>query len=185
MTLPTKKENNNDDISNKFCIFVRRKFAVFINTLKSFLNMSKDFAVYLWTSGFALCAFLKACGTATWGTNDVLNASFSLVEGDESETSRRMGVIFSCAGLGCLIGPFLSNATIAKGDQPHTLQLACIGAFLFLVMGWLGIANAPSFKIICAFTIVRCMGESIIWMNATLLLQVIFTFDMIFNEAHQ
>ena len=103
----------------------------------------------------------------------MLNASFSLVEGDEAETSRRMGIIFSCAGFGCFIGPFLSNATIIRGDKPHTLQLACIGAFLFLVTGWLGIANAPSFEVICAFTILRCIGEAIIWMNATLLLQVV------------
>ena len=108
----------------------------------------------------------------------MLNASFSFVEGDESETSRRMGIIYSCVGFGCLIGPFLANATVARGDRPDTLQLSCIGAFLFLVVGWLGIANAPNFKVICAFTVLRCIREAIIWMNATLLLQVFPSSDL-------
>ena len=37
-----------------------------ISAVKSFFNMSMDFGVYLWTCGFGLCAFMKACGTATY-----------------------------------------------------------------------------------------------------------------------
>jgi hypothetical protein len=178
-----KSESVRDDDDDK-----KKKFAKIWSTLvraahgiETFINMTKDFVVYLMSSGFALCAFMKACGTMTWGTADVLNASFSFVEGDEEETSRRMGIIFSCAGFGCLIGPFISNTTITRGDQPNTLQLACIGAFIFLVTGWLGIANAPNFEVICAFTVLRCIGEAIIWMNATLLLQVCYIFSHFYS----
>jgi hypothetical protein len=86
-------------------------------------------------------------------------------------------VLFTVAILGCFIGPFISNSTITKGDQPHTMRLASIlGDFLFLVVGWFGIASVPNFEAICGFTIVRCIGEAIIWMNATLLLQVTIYF---------
>mmetsp|Transcript_7369 Transcript_7369/g.11222 ORF Transcript_7369/g.11222 Transcript_7369/m.11222 type:complete len:489 (-) Transcript_7369:19-1485(-) len=140
----------------------------------AYITMTKDFFVYLVSSGFGLCAFLKATGTLTWGTQDVLNASISFVEGNEQETARRMGLIYSSAGFGCLIGPFISNSFVVKGDKPSTLQLACIGAFLLQVAGWFGIAGAQdNFFAVCAFTVVRASGESIIWMCATLLLQTL------------
>ncbi len=162
-----------DETKKKLGAKIRSKLLYAAHGLVAYFEMTRDFLVYLVSSGFGLCAFLKATGTLTWGSQDVLNASISFVEGNEEETARRMGLIYSSAGFGCLIGPFISNSFIVKGDKPSTLQLACIGAFLFQVAGWFGIAGAgDNFFSVCAFTVIRASGESIIWMCATLLLQV-------------
>ena len=177
-----KQGIDEDDISelhecerNNRCQSIMSKVSLVWYGLKSSVLMSRDFIIYLATSGFALCALIKACGTLTFGGQDVLNAAFTLVEGDENETSRRLGIIFSCTGFGSLISPFISNM-FTQGNQPKTIQLACIGAFVFIIVGFLGIAASPNFTSICFFTTIRAMGEAIIWMNATLLLQVSITF---------
>ena len=126
-----------DEVKQRKIDKIKSYFATFLNGLKSIISMSKSFIIYLWFSGFALCAFLKACGSLTWGAVDVLNASFAMVHGDEAETSRRMGIIFSCAGFGCLIGPLIANATITKGDEPHTYQVSffvIIIIYYFLIL---------------------------------------------------
>lgn len=146
--------------------------------IKSSLLMSRDFIIYILSSGFALCALFKACATFTFGGQDVLNAAFTLVDGDEEETSRRLGIIFSCTGFGSLISPFMSNM-FTQGNQPKSIQLACIGSFVFLAGGFFGIGASPNFTAICFFTTIRAMGEAIIWMNATMLLQTLTNPEML------
>ena len=161
----------NEGEKNKFCNAIDSTMSSIINGIKSFCIMSKDFILYLLSSGFALCAFMKASGSLTWGAQDILYVDFTFVKDDESESSTRLGIIYSCAGLGCLIGPFLSNLFV-RGDKPHTIQLACICAFIFIIIGYMGTAIAPNFLTICLFTGIRGLGDSIIFMNATLLLTV-------------
>lgn len=139
--------------------------------IRSIFKMTKDFLLYLFSSGFTLCVLMKACGSMLHGGQDVLNVGLSLVEGDEKETIKRVGILYSCGGLGCLIGPILSN-TFTKSSYPSTIQLASIGAFAIIFPGWFGIGSAPSFELICFFSLIRSMGDSIVWMNSTLLLQV-------------
>lgn len=55
-----------DDEKKKIIVSLKANMLRVIAAVKSFVKMSGDFAFYLWTSGFALCAFLKASGTATW-----------------------------------------------------------------------------------------------------------------------
>ena len=55
-----------DDEKKKIIVSLKAKMIRIVAAVKSFVTMSGDFAFYLWTSGFALCAFLKASGTATW-----------------------------------------------------------------------------------------------------------------------
>ena len=155
------------------------------DSVQNAVLMAKEFVVYLLTSSFTLCALMKACGALTWGPQDILNPAFCLVEGDEVRTSERVGLIYTCAGIGSIIGPFLANKT-TKAEQPDTLQKACIGSFIFLIIGWLGIAISHNFASICFFTMIRSIGNSIVWMNATLLLQVgnqrrFFLFEFIFH----
>ena len=55
-----------DDEKKKFVLKMKAYLLIATNAMRSFGNMSKEFAVYLFSSGFALCAFMKASGTATW-----------------------------------------------------------------------------------------------------------------------
>lgn len=140
--------------------------------LRTNIKMMRETFRYLSHSSFGLLVFLKASGCLIWGTSDVLNVSFSHVEGNEAESSKRMGSIYSSVGLGCLIGPILANSTVVDGRRPRTLQLAVVGAMAVMTSGWIGIAtNVTSFKAICAFTSVRTVGSAIIWLFSTLLLQ--------------
>ena len=125
---------------------------------------------YLYESGFGLLVLMKASGSLVWGSADILNVEFSHVEGDEAETSKRLGLIFSCIGLGCLFGPMFAN-TMIQAERLGTMQLACVGSLAFMMMGWVGFAQDPGFALICVFTSVRSFGSSTIWVNSSLLLQ--------------
>ena len=59
-----------------------------------FLRMNKELFQFLFSCGFGSLIFLKASGTMIWGAADVLNVSFSHVDGDEGESSRRLGILY-------------------------------------------------------------------------------------------
>ena len=146
--------------------------ATIVKPLKRMFQMQKEVFKYLWHSGFGVLIFLKASGGLTWGTSDVLNVSFSNIDGDEAETSRRMGKLYSSIGIGCLIGPIIANSTIVDGKKPYTIQLAMLGAFTFMTVSWLGLAtSSKSLKSICFFSVVRTIGSAIVWLFSTVLLQ--------------
>ena len=133
-----------------------------------------EFIRYLWHSGFSLLIFLKASGCMMYGSQDVLNASFSNVEGDEAETSRRLGLIYSSIGIGYFFGPIIVNCTIVDGRKIATLQKAVLAGIVFLTVGWLGLGSSSSYSfiLICAFTSIREIGTAIIWIFSTVILQV-------------
>lgn len=131
-----------------------------LGALKTGLRMTREMLSYLGKSGFALLIFLKASGCLIWGSSDVLNVSFANVEGDEAETSRRMGMIYSSIGIGCLMGPILANSTVVDGEKPSTLQLAILGGLVLMTGGWLGLgSNSSSFQFVCIFTSLRTTGK--------------------------
>jgi len=141
--------------------------------LRTLYQLKKELILYLWYSGFGALIFLKSSGTLIWGAADILNVSFSHIENDEAESSRRMGALYSSIGIGCLIGPIVANSTIVDGKKPATLQLAILFGLAMLTIGWLGVAsNASSFKLVCFFTAIRTTGSSLIWLFSTLLMQV-------------
>ena len=83
-----------------------------------------------------------------------------------------MGDVFSCIGVGCLLGPLVVNNTIVKAGRPETMQRACIIGLGIASCGWLGIAHSNGFSLFCFFTVIRAFGSAIIWVDSTLLLQV-------------
>lgn len=150
-----------------------RNTRITMTPLYTLCQMQKELIQYLWCCGFGALVFLKASGCLIWGSADVLNVSFSYVDNDEAESSRRMGVLYSSIGVGCVVGPILANSTIVDGRRPSTLQLAILCGLAMLTIGWLGIAtHSSSFKHICIFTMVRTTGSSLIWLFSTLIMQV-------------
>jgi len=143
-----------------------------VKSSRTVIQMQREVFKYLWQSGFGLLIFLKASGCLIWGSSDVLNVSFSNVEGDEAETSRRMGMLYSSIGIGCLIGPIIANSTVVDGKRPCTLQLAILGGLVFMTGGWLGLATSShSFRSVCAYTSFRTVGSAVMWLFSTLLFQ--------------
>lgn len=143
------------------------------NPGKKVLGMIRELILFLRSCGFASLILLKATGCLIWGSADVLNVAFAHVENDEAESSRRMGLIFSSVGVGCVLGPALANCTIVDGKKPSSLQLAIVIGLLFMTAGWAGVAfNSHSFWKICLFTSLRTVGSAMIWLFSTLLLLV-------------
>jgi hypothetical protein len=141
-----------------------------IRPMAAFCSMSYAVLGYLHKSGFGMAVLLKSSGSVVWGAADILNVEYAHVPYDEGATSERLGLLFSCIGLGCLLGPMCANL-VTDPDRLATLQLVCIGAISFMMSGWIGFASSTDFTTICIFTTVRSFGSSIIWVNSSLLLQ--------------
>jgi len=144
----------------------------------SFCAMFNGVVIYLFKCGFGLVVFLRASGSASWGAYDVLNAVYAHVAGDEDATSNRLGIIFSCIGIGCFVGPLGANLVTAS-DCPSTQQVVCISGFVFILFGWLGFSQAYSFLSICIYSAIRSTGASIIFMNSSYILQQITPPEML------
>lgn len=139
--------------------------------IQSFVLMSKGVLQYLTVCGFGLVVLLQPSAATVWGAADVLNASYAHVDGDEAATSRRLGLLSSCIGLGCLLGPMIANLFVDI-DHPKSLQKVCVGALACMGSGWLGVSMSDRFVNVCFFTVVRTIGSGILWIDSTLLLQV-------------
>ncbi|KAL7536703.1 hypothetical protein ACHAXR_011274 [Thalassiosira sp. AJA248-18] len=147
--------------------------------LTSFVQMFLEMMKYLVTCKFGLLVFLKATGNVTWGSADIINVHYAYVKDDELATSTNIGYIYSSIGLGCLLGPIAANY-FTDMARPATLQMVCIAALGFVVVGWLGIASANlSMGWLCLFNSIRAFGSSIVWINSTLILQKLTTSHML------
>eukprot|EP00591_Stephanopyxis_turris_P011260 CAMPEP_0195528772 /NCGR_PEP_ID=MMETSP0794_2-20130614/31065_1 /TAXON_ID=515487 /ORGANISM="Stephanopyxis turris, Strain CCMP 815" /LENGTH=419 /DNA_ID=CAMNT_0040659961 /DNA_START=113 /DNA_END=1372 /DNA_ORIENTATION=+ len=167
---PIEKELENVGFS--ICETTTTIFSLFLlfKPILKFLFKMLELVKYVWVCSFGILLVMKSSGSFTWGAADVVNVSFTQVEGDEKASSERLGLLYSSVGLGCLLGPLVANY-FTDIKEPETLQLACILALALMVVGWFGIALVGSFHWICFFTSVRSFGSAIIWINSTLLLQ--------------
>jgi hypothetical protein len=126
---------------------------------------------YLSKCSFAIFVTLKSTGAVTFGCSDVLNVRLSHKADDEARDSTRLGVLFAMFGLGCLIGPLISDRFVSM-KRPRSILGACVIAFAVLSMGFAGIGLSRSFHSVCISTVIRGCGSSVLWINSTLLLQV-------------
>lgn len=133
------------------------------------LTSIKEGGQYLQSSFFASLVFLKGSSALAYGACDVLNVVLS-EEGDEIGKDKKLGILFSLVGTGCLLGPLLTEPFI-NVERPSTLQLSCVLSFGVSTIGYLGWSFDLSFWLICIFALIRSAGSSIIWINSTLLLQ--------------
>lgn len=159
----------------------RLRPATIVAPARFLVRMTRDLLRYLTVCGFGTLAFMKATGTTSWGVADVVNVSLSHVDGDEARSSERLGKLFSCYGVGCLLGPLLVNPFVDV-RRPSGLQAACVASFAILAVGWYGISQVSTtsnFPLVCFFTTVRALGGSVVWVDSTLLLQMLSSKDML------
>jgi MFS family permease len=118
-------------------------------------------------------ALLKGSAAIAYGATDVLNVSFS-ARGSESDpqlTSLKLGSLFGCVGVGCILGSMLSDQ-LATLSQPKRLVQLCLMGYGLISFGCLGMGLFPdSFGGICLSGVIRSAGSSLIWIDSTLLLQ--------------
>jgi len=149
---------------------VARTISVFFYPLTACFSMLFDAILYLWRCGFGTIVMLKASGALCWGAADVLNVEYATTQNGEDASGIRLGIIFSCLGLGSLLGPILASF-LTNAKRPSTTQLACVGAFGFIASSWVGMSQSTDFFLRCMFTSVRSFGGAIIYVYSTLLLQ--------------
>eukprot|EP00533_Pseudo-nitzschia_delicatissima_P016470 CAMPEP_0197263690 /NCGR_PEP_ID=MMETSP1432-20130617/1326_1 /TAXON_ID=44447 /ORGANISM="Pseudo-nitzschia delicatissima, Strain UNC1205" /LENGTH=357 /DNA_ID=CAMNT_0042728227 /DNA_START=89 /DNA_END=1160 /DNA_ORIENTATION=- len=111
------------------------------------------------------CALLKGSIALAYGAVDVLNVSFSSrgSESDPSKTSLKLGVLFGCVGVGCILGSMVTDA-ISDLSFPRRIARLSIGGFFctFVAMFWMA-ATPDVFASLCASTVIRTIGTSIVW----------------------
>jgi hypothetical protein len=136
-----------------------------------FRRMTVDGGRYLRSSFFGILVFLKASAALTYGAADVLNVSLSeQVDDGINDSSQRLGILFSVAGVGCLLGPLMTEPWVNM-DRPESLQLSCIVSFGVVAVGFYGWGLFHSFWSLCLFACIRSAGSSVLWINSSLLLQ--------------
>jgi hypothetical protein len=162
------------------------------------IQITKDMIVggakYISSSSFWPLIFIKFSESLVYGGADVLNVSFSEqgyhghghgyghVESDmtsTAESSKRLGILLFCVGIGCLLGPILTDGWTNVKNM-YTVLDACIYSIGVLAIGCIGIGYfKESFTLIAIFTAVRASGSSVAWINSSLLLQTCTEPDML------
>merc|ERR1712232_397040 len=90
---------------------------------------------------------------------------------DVTKSSAKLGYIFAAVGIGCFIGPLLSEPFVSL-EKPYTLQISCILSIGTASIGCIGMGLfSTSFNAVLFFTIVRSAGAAINWVNSGLLIQ--------------
>ena len=119
------------------------------------------------------CTLLKGSAALTYGAVDVLNVSFSSrrSESDPSKTSLKLGLLFGCVGVGCILGSFITDA-LSDLSFPRRIVRVCLSGFscMFVAMFWMA-ATPDLFASLCLSTVIRSIGSAIVWINSTLLIQ--------------
>mmetsp|Transcript_24217 Transcript_24217/g.57063 ORF Transcript_24217/g.57063 Transcript_24217/m.57063 type:complete len:543 (+) Transcript_24217:147-1775(+) len=119
------------------------------------------------------CALLKGSASLVYGAVDVLNVAFSArgSESDPSKTSVKLGFLFGCVGVGCIIGSAASDA-FSDMSLPRRTARVCLGGFLSIGIGMLWMWATPdNFASVCLSTVIRSIGSSVVWINSSLLIQ--------------
>lgn len=78
-----------------------------------------------------------------------------------------ISVLYSCRGLGALMGPFLSLRLF--GDKNH--QTIILAGFVVMGLGYFGISISDSLILVGIATVMAHMGGSTLWVYSTTLLQ--------------
>ena len=149
-----------------------------ILSLDEVLQMIIDGFSYLRSKQWGAFIFLKSCAALIYGSAEILNVAFSerrTSNGSGSinleDSSARLGIIFGSVGVGCFLGPVISEVFTDMEDYT-SLESACLLSYFLMGIGYWGIAQIGSFLSLCVFTAIRAAGSSIIWINSSLLLQV-------------
>lgn len=119
------------------------------------------------------CALLKGSASLVYGAVDVLNVAFSTrgSESDPSKTSFKLGMLFGCVGVGCIIGSAASDA-FSDLSLPRRTARVCMGGFLSMGIGMLWMSAIPDvFTFVCLSTVIRSIGSAVVWINSSLLIQ--------------
>ena len=151
------------------------------NAWETLRGMTVEGVAYLRSSPCGAFVFLKTSGAVIYGACDVLNVSFSEADyfgGADMPSGEKLGILFASTGAGCILGPVIADR-FTRMDMPSSLQSACICGFAVASLGCIGMSFVLPIPFVCLFTAVRSAGDSINWVDSSLLLQKFSPSDML------
>lgn len=150
---------------------IDRSSVKYESSLHQVMGMTMDGCSYLRGSFFGSLIFLKASVSSIYGACDVLNVAFS-ERGSTTyaSSSKKLGLLFSLVGVGCIIGPLIGDRYTSM-HQLSSLQQASICSIIAATVGVLGMGIFHPFFYTCLFTVVRSAGSSATWIYSSILLQ--------------
>jgi MFS family permease len=156
--------NDDDRVSEPLRTVQTSQWDMFVHGIKFAFVLSPTVGAY---------ALLKGTAALAYGATDILNVSFSARgnEDDAQLTSFKLGALFGCVGLGCIIGSTMCDLLVTLSQPLHIVRL-CLMGYCLIALGCLIMGMFPDhFGLICLSGIVRSTGSSLIWINSVLLLQ--------------
>lgn len=137
----------------------------------SSFEMLQEALLYLWTSPYGPFVLIKGCGALLFGSSDVITVVFSEREG--SLDSLRLGWMFASVGVGCILGPTLTDHfwNSHQEGQMEAWQWASSLSYAVIGVGYLMIGHLDRFWLKCAWNVLRASGTAVLWIDSSLLLQ--------------
>ncbi|MCB8945610.1 MAG: MFS transporter [Ardenticatenaceae bacterium] len=117
-----------------------------------------------------LYALVKAMGQI--GSADIMIAIFAerIFPGVGQEGAGALGLLFTAAGVGSILGPLLGN--YLTDGSVRALQQAIGVGFMALFFGWATLGWSPSLPVAMLGLMIRFMGGSLNWTYSSVLLQI-------------
>lgn len=145
--------------------------------------MTTEGISFLRSSPCGAFVFLKTSGAVIYGACDVLNVSFSEADysrfyGVSMTSGEKLGMLFASTGAGSIMGPVIADR-LTRMDLPASLQKACICGLAIASLGCIGMSFVLPFPFVCLFTAVRSAGDSINWVDSSLLIQKFAPIDLL------
>lgn len=141
---------------------VNGDYSVSVKGEKHQRKMVKEVVTYLAKSDASPFLLFKGCGVLLFGASDVINVTFSQVDGIMD--SQRLGWMFTAVGAGCLLGPLAMPAG-------RSYATTCVGSFLIVGLGYGLIGCSEQFWLICLWTVLRSAGVAVLWIDSSIILQ--------------
>ncbi|CAB9496371.1 Pfam:DUF894 [Seminavis robusta] len=141
-------------------------------------RMTMEGIAFLQSNPCGAFVMMKTSGAIIYGACDVLAVAFSEADygnGNDtrsaSDNAARLGYLLASAGVGCIVGPLISDHC-TRMDIPASHQKACIlgmgvAAFSCIAMS----VPSLSYSMVCLCTAIRSAGDNITAIDTSLLVQ--------------
>ena len=150
---------------------------------QTFLGGTRQVYQHLVSCGCLALVFLKGTDSLIWGPGDVLGVEVGTVRmengiEDEALSSYRIGLFYSCTGLGVTLGPNIANF-FSDAEKPVTLQQCCCASIFVAMTGWIAAGLAPSFNWFLVASFWSGLAYGVLWSYSSLLLQILVDTKML------
>lgn len=90
-----------------------------------------------------------------------------------------LGALFFSIGVGCLVGPLISEAFFTSISQPKSMLNACVVSFAIQAIGHFGLGYFASFGLKLLFSAIRASGMAVGWTESRVLIQILVSETML------